>query len=46
MWATNRFGMLFGTKQLEDNRTLSDYNIQRDDTIKQTGTLTGFGKRV
>ena len=35
--------LIFGSKQLEDDRTLSSYNIQKENTIKVLLRLRGGG---
>ena len=42
----NQQRLLFKNQQLEDDDTLSDYNIQNEDTITLTMRLVGGGKRA
>ncbi|KAK9830659.1 hypothetical protein WJX74_001036 [Apatococcus lobatus] len=38
--------LMFGSKQLEDNKTLLDYNIQRESTIHVLHQVRGGGNKI
>jgi len=42
----NVFSLLFNGKQIEDSQRLSDYKIQKGDTINTVFGLVGGGKRA
>ena len=44
-YAHHRAKVTFGGKQLEDDRTLSSYGIQRDSTLRVTSGLGGGAKK-
>ena len=45
LWTSGRFQLSYGGKQLDDDKTLADYNIQKGATVNMVYGLDGGGKR-